>query len=150
MLQRESIVGHRIVDVVGDSSTSDESFNFTDFVYVFDNGLAIRMPHDDESEDLLSGVDVTANHQSLDWPKEKRRQLKRNLWAATVKDILVPRDPEERYPDTGVILLSTDWLIVQLSAAPHGIEPFVNIVNELENLESMVSVWDAKPSDELS
>lgn len=147
MLSHKDIVTRRIVEIVGDSSSSDDSFNFTDFIYVLDNNLALRMPYDDESGDYLPPATVTHNHQPLEWPKNEQRHLNENLWAATITDILIPQDCDERFPDSGVIKLSTGWFISQLCGAPHGIAPTVGIVNELDNAEAMVSVWHAIPND---
>ncbi len=143
MLPREDVVGHRIKDIVGDSTSSENSFNFTDFIYVLDNDVALRMPYDDESGDLLPSANVTQNHGALAWPNDKQRHFNDNLWNATITDILIPQDPEERYPDTGVIQLSSGWFIVQLAGAPTGIAPSVDILAELADAESMISVWEA-------
>lgn len=147
MLSREDIVAHRIVKIAGDSSSSDESFNFTDFIYVLDNNLTFRMPYDDESGEYLPLATLTHNHHALDWPKHTRQHLKKNLWDATITDVMIPRDHEERFPDSGVIKLSTGWFVSQLCGAPGGIVPSVDILKELGNSESMISVWQAMPSE---
>jgi hypothetical protein len=143
MLPREDIVGHRITNIVGDSTSSDDSFNFTDFIYVLDNGIALRMPYDDESGDYLPIASLTQNHRPLVWPKSRKKHFNDNLWAATIADILIPLDPEERFLDSGAIKLSSGHFIAQLCGAPHGILPSVDILAEIGNAGAMVSVWDA-------
>lgn len=143
MISRELVVGHRIADIVGDSTLSDDEFNFIDFVYILDNGIAFRMPCDDDSGDLLPQIVVSPNHAPLVWPKGSESHFQQNLWEATIVDILVPQDSEERYPDTGTIKLSSGWYIRQLGGAPRGIAASVNIQDEIGSDDPMVSVWEA-------
>ena len=142
MIQRDNIIGHRITAVLGDSSLSDKSINFCDFLYRTDNGQCFRMPGDDNSGELLASVEVTNSYERLNWPRESEAHYKRNLWNAAIVDILVPADPEKRYPDSGLIALSSGWYIMQYSCAPIGVLPFVSITQQSERGQPMTSVWD--------
>jgi hypothetical protein len=66
-------------------------------------------------------------------------QFRDTLWSATIADVLVPADPEARYPSEGAIALSSGWYVVETSYAPIGITPSVFVVQELK--KPMVSVW---------
>jgi len=140
MLKREDIVGKRITQILGDSSHSDESINYCDFIYVVGTH-SFRMPFDDETGDLLPYAAVTANHGELNWPREKTLHFERNLWSAHIVDILVPADSEARYPNSGVIELSSGWYVVQSSSGSLGIAPNVDIIPDLWEAGPMVSVW---------
>jgi hypothetical protein len=143
MISRELVVGHRIANIVGDSSLSDDDFNFIDVVYILDNEIAFRMPYDDGSGDLVSQVVVSPNHGPLIWPKDDEMHFDKNLWEAVIADILIPEDPDERYLDSGIIKLSSGWIVTQLSCAPRGIAASVGIQKDTGSSDSMMSVWAA-------
>jgi hypothetical protein len=143
MLRRELVIGRRIANILGDSTLSDGDFNFIDFVYVLDNDIAIRIPYDDESGDLLPQATVTPKHTRLVWPKDNPEHFKKNLWNATITDILLPHDPEERYPDRGIIKLSSGWYLTQLSGAPAGIAAAVYLQEEISP-DPLISVWETE------
>lgn len=143
MIPRELVVGQQISNIVGDSSLSGADFNFTDFIYVLANGIAFRMPYDDESGDLLRQVAVSKNHAPLKWPPEMGNHFNDHLRVATIADILVPQNPEERFPDTGLIKLSSGWFLGQLGGAPCGISPSVNIQKDVGHSDPVISVWAA-------
>jgi hypothetical protein len=140
LLQRSDIVGHRLANILGDSSLSDESINYCDFVYQTDNGHCFRMPYDRDTADLLPHVEPTPNHSPTVWPRKEWWHYRRKLWTASITDILVPADPEERFLDTGIIALSSGWFVAQCGGTPIGILPSVNVIEEI-SAEPMISVW---------
>ena len=142
MLSREEIVGQRITNILGDSSRSDEAINFCDFVYVVANSRCFRMPSGDpEFGELLPAAQPTRNHAPLSWPWKGWWHRRRTLWTAMVTDILVSADPDTRYPDSGVIALSSGWCVIQAAGVPHGVLPEVSIVKQLPGDEPMISIW---------
>jgi hypothetical protein len=133
-------VGHRIASISGDSSLSDHTYNHCDFIYQTDNCYAFRMPFDDDSGDLLPSAGIE-NHKPLTWPRDRWWRFRRRLWWAQITDILVPANIEKRYPDRGVIALSSGWFVVQCSGGPMGIAPFVTLVKRPDRNEPLTSVW---------
>ena len=145
MLRREEIVGHRITKILGDSTLSDESFNYTDFVFLLSNNIAFRIPFDDESGDLLPSAGVSKNHEPVIVPQSEKERFRKKLFSATVADVLVPSDPEERYPDSGLVSLSSGSFVATLSSGQPGIIPMVFLIDSPKNSGPLVSVWDAVP-----
>lgn len=144
MLSRRDIIGKKIRKILGDSSQSDSSHNFTDFAFVLENGLAFRMPWDaDTKEELLQQIELVDLYGPLSWPESKLEYYEQNLWNSRITDILIPIDPEERFPDTGCICLDSGCYIEQISSGATGIAPMVFVLSEKNNLEEFVSVWDA-------
>ena len=141
MYQRDEIVGRRIANVFCDSSLSDESLNFCDFVYVIDARRSFRMPFDDGTGDLLQHVAITEKHSPATCPRWRWWHYHRLLWRARITDILVPADRESRFPDTGIIALSSGWFLAQSCGGPMGIAPTVDIMARLNDDEPMVSIW---------
>ncbi|MDA8564180.1 hypothetical protein N9L06_07005 [Mariniblastus sp.] len=155
MIPREQVIGQRITKILGKSYQPDDAagvdiggYNVTHFVYVLENGMAFRMPVACPDEiDPLPVADVTDMHEPLDWqlmPMTKR-ELKKRLWTATVIDIRIPADIDNRYSDEGFIHLSSGWLVVQLSACPPGIAPSVNIVPSQNDNGETISAWEHVP-----
>lgn len=142
LIPRSDLVGHRLVAVLGDSSLSDATINSCDFIYTASSGYSFRSPSGYEGEDLLPEV-APGRHSLLNWPAEKAAHYQEVLWSARIADILVPKDPEERHPDTGVIALTSGWYVVQCGAAPIGIAPMVYLVPDIDKSEPMISVWAA-------
>lgn len=140
MIQRSDIVGRRIANILGDTSLSDDSINFCDFIYQTDRGHCFRMPYNDETGDLLPAV-TPGLHLPVSWPRGKLWHYRWRLWTARIADVLVPANADERFLDTGVIALTSGWYIVQFSGAPIGIMPCVDIVPKLAGGEPMISVW---------
>ena len=141
MLKREDIIGKRIMHIMGDTSQSDDGMNHCDFVYVLDGLNCFRMPFDQSPEPLFRLIDMKFNHGHLYWPPEKADHYQRVLWSATIVDLLMVADPEERYPDTGASELSSGWYVVQVSGLPEGLMPSVQVVDELLMNGPMVSIW---------
>ena len=84
MLNREDVIGHRIRRLVADTTLSDDAINFADFICELDNGIAFRLPHDDESADWFDVAEVTPNHKPIALPK-------RQWWHyAGTKCVMVP------------------------------------------------------------
>ena len=109
------------------------------------------MPWTEDPGDVLPAAQPTANHRALTWPRWPRSgwgHYRRNLWRTQISDILIPEDPEERYPDSGRIALTSGWYVVQLSGARHGIAPGVDIISEVPPDGSMLSVWSARPRNQ--
>jgi len=147
MLPRKYIVGYSIKEILADTSSSDGSINYADFVLVSSSGLAFRMPYDDESSDWLEPVTPTKNHVAVTFPKSKQLHYRKLLWGADVVDILVPVDPDLRFPDSARIRLSSDWYVVACSGTPIGILPTIDITPGIATDEEMVSIWSlAGPS----
>jgi hypothetical protein len=140
---KSEIVGHRIVEILGDSSLSDSSFNWCSFVYRTDNGHAFRVPTGSTVwGDLWPLPEPGKNYELLEWDKARAEHYRENLWSATIVDILVAEEMELRGPDSGVILLSSGWCLCQCGGGAMGIAPCVDIV-ELEKLDDpMISLWD--------
>jgi hypothetical protein len=148
MIHRNDLVGQRIASIVGDPSLPDPSlgidlgdWNCLDLIYVANNGRSFRMPIGDPDEgDILPAASPTALHDSLSWPKSG--EMDSRLWNATIIDILVRIDISERFPDSGLIELSSGWFISQLCAAPPGIMPNVDLIKlPKEEVSRYVSVW---------
>src|SRR6478735_2001186 len=57
LIQREEVIGRRLVNVLCDSSLSDANINLCDFLYVADNACCFRMPCDQGIGDLLPRVE---------------------------------------------------------------------------------------------
>jgi hypothetical protein len=142
MLVRENVVGQRIVNILGDSSLSDDEYNYTDFVHELGNGVCFRLPVFDETGDLLPGVTLSANHKPLVLPKARWWFFRRKLWTAEITDILIPTDPEECFPGTARIALSSGYYVMTLSGGPRGIAPFVDVVAGLDVDTPMSSLWN--------
>jgi len=141
MLNREDVVGHRIRRILAGSSLSDDALNFADFICELDNGVAFRLPYDDESDNWFGVAVKNANHRTVTFPKRKWWHYRQRLWRAWITDILVPADPELRYPDSARVALSSGWFLIQVSSAPIGIVPSIDIAPELHADDRMVAVW---------
>lgn len=63
MLNCCNVVGHGITTIFADDSRSDEPFNYCDFVYLLDNGLAFRLPFDDETDQWLPPAQMSRVHR---------------------------------------------------------------------------------------
>lgn len=141
MLNREDVIGHRIKRIMADTSLLDDSLNFADFICELDNGAAFRFPYDDESADWFVAVDPSTNHKAITLPIRQWLHYSRNLWRAMITDVLVPADPELRFPDFARVALSSGWFLVQMSGAPTGILPSIDIMPDLQSDDPMVTVW---------
>ena len=141
MLQRNDVVGQRIKRIVANTSRSDDDYNFADFVCELRNGIAFRLPSDDETGDLFPGVKITEDFRTIKFDKPRWFHYNYRLWWARITDVLVPADPELRFPDSAVIALSSGWYIAQRSGAPRGILPLIDIMPTLNVDEEMMSVW---------
>jgi hypothetical protein len=141
MLNREDVIGHRIKRILADTTLSDDSLNFADFICELDNGVAFRLPYDDESEHWFVDVVPNANHKPLTFPKRHWWHYSRKLWRARISDVLVPADPELRFPDSARVALSSGWFLMQMSGAPIGILPCIDIMPELHADDPMVTIW---------
>jgi hypothetical protein len=141
MLKHEDVVGHRIKRIVADATLTDDSLNFADFVIELDNGVAFRLPYDDESDDWFGAVELTVNHRVVTFPKWRWWHYSRRLWRATISDVLVPADTELRYPDSARVALSSGWFLAQMSGAAAGILPCIDIMEELNADDPMITVW---------
>ena len=141
MLKREDVIGHRIKSIVADTTLTDGALNFADFVCELDNGVAFRLPYDDESDDWFGAVELSMNHEPISFPRKQWWHYSRRLWWATVSDVLVPADPDLRYPDSARVALSSGWFLAQMSGAPTGILPCIDIMPELNAEDPMVTIW---------
>jgi len=141
MLRRENVVGQRIKRIIANTSLSDDEFNFADFVCVLGNGFAFRLPSDDESGDMFPGVEITDAFRPVKFNSRRWLHYAYRLWWARIVDVLVPADPELRFPDSAAIALSSGWYIAQYSGAPRGILPLIDIMPKLNSGDEMVSVW---------
>jgi hypothetical protein len=150
LLDRAEIVGHRIAEVLADSSLSDESYQYCDFLYVTDHGRCFRMPDGNPDYDMLSAATPPATCGPVHWPAAQQRHFQKRLWSAEITDILVVADPELRFPDTGAIRLSSGWYLVQSSGGPIGIGSAVFLVENLAGAEPMISIWECGSPDERS
>jgi len=103
---------------------------------------AVRLPCFDESGNLLPRLTLTPNHRPLVWPRKKWWFYRRRLWTAKIVDILIPTDHEERHLDTARIALSSGCFVAQLSGAPRGIMPSVDVVFALNAETTMGTIWD--------
>ena len=149
MLHRNDIIGFPIAQILADTSLSDDSINFADFVLVSASGMAFRMPYDDDSGCWMEAVTPGHNHRLVDLPLAKHHHYQRNLWRSDVIDVLVPEDPELRFPDSARIQLASGWYIVSCCGAPNGILPTIDITPDLATDDRMVSIWSlAGPSSE--
>lgn len=150
MIPRDKLVGQRIVKIVGDSSPLDESlgidigdYSCKDFIYVAENEQSFSMPMGDPDEgDFLSVAKLTSLHEELNWDFATVVDLNSKLWSATIVDIRIAENVEERYPDSGFIELSSGWFLVQLCAGSPGISPNVNLVQSIKDYNKNVSVWN--------
>ena len=142
MLRRDNVVGQRIKRIVANTSHSDDDFNVADFVCELRNGIAFRLPSDDETGDLFPGVEITDDFRTIKFDKRRWFHYKSRLWGARITDVLVPADPELRFPDSAVIALSSGWYIAQYSGAPRGILPLIDIMPTLNVDNEMMSVWE--------
>lgn len=143
MVNSELVVGHRIRRIVADTSLPDESLNFADFICILDNGVGIRLPYDDETDDWFNEATPSEHHVPMRFPKSKWWHYHRRLWRPRIRDVLVPADPEWRCPDSSRILLESGWYLAQCSATPIGILPFMDIMPALKSDDVMVSIWTA-------
>jgi hypothetical protein len=143
MIRREQIVGRRLANILGDSSLTDRSINFCDFLYVTDIGHCFRMPHNDGTDDMLAAVAPSEKHFPVRWPRGSWWHYHRKLWWPRIQDILVPADPEARFPDSSLIQMSSGWCVFQSSWGPIGIMPWVDVIAQLPRDAPMVSVWEA-------
>lgn len=141
MLPRTDIVGFPIHQILADTSSSDNSINFADFVLVSASGKGFRMPYDDESGDWLEAVTPTKNHHRVEFPVSKQLHYRDKLWRSDVVDVLVPEDPDLRFPDSARIQLASGWYIVACSGAPIGILPTIDITPDIATDDKMTSIW---------
>lgn len=141
MLQRNEIVGHRIKTILADGSYSDDAINFVDFIMISASGNAFRLPCEDESDDWLPLATPTSEHRTVRFPISSYFHYRKRLWGATVEDILIPKDPDLRFPDSARVQLSSGWYIIACSGAPLGIVPGIDIFDDISTDEEMVSVW---------
>jgi hypothetical protein len=142
MIQRHNIIGHRIKRIVANTSLSDADFNFADFVCELDNGVMFRLPSDNESEDLLPEVTISDAFQAVRFDKRRWWHYTKRLWWSRIADVLIPADPELRFPDTARIALTSGWYIAQYSGAPRGILPTIDIMPTINADDKMLSVWE--------
>lgn len=146
MLRREDVVGHRINRIVADLSLSDGAYNHADFICVLGNGIAFRLPFDDESDDIFPAAEVSAAHAPVIFPKRQWPRYFRRLWRARIADVLVPADPELRFPDSSRVALTSGWYLGQMYTAPAGILPIIDLMPDLRAGDEMVTVWEANRS----
>ena len=72
--EQDEVVGRRIRKAHGDSSQSDNWFNFRDFVYRLDTGAEFRMPWAyDRRAPLIEPAEIERAHKPLHWYGPKRR-----------------------------------------------------------------------------
>jgi hypothetical protein len=143
MLARDDVIGQQISEIVGASTDLENDIHYTDFIYVLANGMAFRMPSDDESGNWLPEATAMPDHLPLIWPADEKEHFQLNLWSATIAEILVPLEIDDRYPDSGVIKLSSGWYLIQSCSAPFGVTPYVQLVQDPLGEDAFVSVWDA-------
>ncbi len=143
MLKREVVVDHRIERIVADTSLSDDSLNFADFICSFDNGVGLRPPYDDGSDDWFNEATPAEHHSPIQFPRSKWWHYYRILWRSPIRGVVVPADPELRFPDSSRILLDSGWYLAQCSGTPIGIFPSIDIMPELNSDDVMVSIWTA-------
>ena len=143
MLRRQDVLGHRIRRIFVDMSLSDHEYNYADFICLLDNGLAFRLPHDDESGDLFPTAKVSEAHVPATFPKRRWLHYPRRLWWARITDVLVPADPELRFPDSSRVALDSGWYLAQMSGGPIGVIPCIDIMPELMTDQELVTIWEA-------
>ena len=140
MLEQAKIVNAKIKSILGESS-SDDVINYTHFLFVLHNGISVSMPWGyDPADDFMIHIEPADGYEPLNWGDPKSKWTP--LWGGDITDVMIPEDPEKRTPDSGIIPLSTGWTVVQMSSAPIGIVPCVDIVLSEEMDEPMISVWD--------
>lgn len=144
MLKRDAVVGHRIKQLVADTSLSDDALNFADFICVLDTGVAFRLPYDHESDDWFTEVTPSENHYPVAFPRARWWHYYRCLWRSPIRDVLIPADPELRFPDSSRILLNSGWYLAQCSGTPIGIMPSIDIMPDVNTDNTMVSIWSVR------
>lgn len=133
------LLGRTLVGLWGAHWTSG-SCNQAVFAYELDNGSAVVFPESPVETAFLECllVDLQPSFCRLSQVVYGETDDPRII-GCRISDLLVPADPECRFPDSQVLLMSSGYGIAAESGEPHGILPALYLVHRIE--QGLVSMF---------